>query len=266
MPIMAKDKKSTPKLDMRSYLFDVSVKDLDKKIDLEHKRLAYKHQVTRVYTLLFAFTLAISGLFMIFALISDESIDPQTISTFLPMVLGAVSAYVLGQKFNRISKDKIEDLSTEKTIKEKIVEVHKSDMTAYLDELVSLNLTNLALYYKQVERHTNKSFWSGLIAAIMAFLLLVTGTAMALVTEDNYLSSALVSASGLLSGFISSIFFSLYNRTVIQMKKYHDNLIQAQNTLLAFRVLDSIKNDDSRDKTIHMMAEELVKPINANKV
>jgi hypothetical protein len=50
--------------------------------------------------------------------------------------------------------------------------------------------------------------------------------------------SFVATASGVVVEFISGVFFYLYNRTVRQLKDYHDSLLDVQNILLSFRIVE----------------------------
>ena len=72
--------------------------------------------------------------------------------------------------------------------------------------------------------------------------------------------STISAASGIITEFISSIFFYLYNRTVRQLKEYHDSLIAVQNVLLAFKLIHGITDPDKQaDATQQMITVLLAK-------
>lgn len=54
--------------------------------------------------------------------------------------------------------------------------------------------------------------------------------------------------------FISGIFFYLYSRTVQQLKAYHNSLLNVQNVLLSFKLID-----DSDPKMRSEMIREMLK-------
>ena len=73
----------------------------------------------------------------------------------------------------------------------------------------------------------------------VGFLLVMTVLAIGFTDRANAATIAyLSSGAGILTEIISGIFFYLYNRTVRQMKTYHDSLLAAQNILLSFKLLD----------------------------
>jgi hypothetical protein len=93
---------------------------------------------------------------------------------------------------------------------------------SYFDSLVRINVENLAAYYGLVKVQTDKSFAVSVIMGIAGFILIAFG----LLSHES--TTTVASASGVITEFIAAVFFYLYNRTVRQMKEYHDTLISAQ--------------------------------------
>lgn len=60
--------------------------------------------------------------------------------------------------------------------------------------------------------------------------------------------------------FISGVFFYLYNRTVLQLKAYHDSLLDVQNVLLSFRCVEGagINDEAQRIEIIKQMLAYLL--------
>lgn len=117
----------------------------------------------------------------------------------------------------------------------------------YFDRLVDINLSNLADYYFLIKDQANKGFSASLLASSLGFLLIAGGLAYGLFDKANSQMVTYVSAtSGVITEFIAAVFFYIYNRTVRQMKGYHDNLLTVQNILLAFKIVDKTQNDSER--------------------
>ena len=102
------------------------------------------------------------------------------------------------------------------------------------------------------EDPTDKSFVVSIAMGIAGFLLICFG----LVSRQN--TSTVAAGSGVITEFIAAVFFYLYNRTIRQMKDYHDTLISVQNVLLAFKMLDEINNDSEKARMIGLMLSHLV--------
>ena len=121
----------------------------------------------------------------------------------------------------------------------------KSDDPVFMALLVQGNMENLRKNYFMVWNHADKSFWVALIVGIIGFFLLCSGLAMAyLGSADGTIPgiASLTSAAGLITEFISSIFFVLHNRTVQQLERYHESLLRVQKITIAMWIQSSIED------------------------
>lgn len=133
---------------------------------------------------------------------------------------------------------------------------------SYFDRLVDINVTNLDAYYGLVKVHTNNSFLFSMSAGCIGFLLIVTGLIMGFTNVTNAQIISYVSAgAGIITEFIAGVFFYLYNRTVIQLKEYHDSLIHVQNILLSFKIVGDTKDDTQRNAMMELMMKCLIAPM-----
>lgn len=124
----------------------------------------------------------------------------------------------------------------------------------YFNELVSINVTNLREYYHMVKTHAQQSFLASVFAGLFGFVLIAVGLGVAFFQERSDQSAAfLATGAGMLTEFISGVFFYLYNRTIRQLKDYHDSLLDVQNVLLTFKVLE-----DSVPEARPEMLEDIV--------
>jgi hypothetical protein len=134
-----------------------------------------------------------------------------------------------------------------------------TETPSYFDKLVRINIENLAEYYSLIKVHTNNSFRISAISGVVGFLLIVIGlvTGFANVTETQYLAYVITGA-GILIEFISGIFFYLYNRTIRELKGYHDSLLVVQNILLSFKIIEEITDDQQKATMLGKMLEFLM--------
>jgi small-conductance mechanosensitive channel len=130
---------------------------------------------------------------------------------------------------------------------------------SYFDSLVEINVTNLAEYYVLVKAHTNNSFRASMIAGVIGFGFILSGLGIGLFGGANTQTLAYVSAaSGVAVEFISGIFFYLYNKTVRQLKEYHDSLISVQNILLSFKIVEDTKDDTQKAHMVNQMLAYII--------
>jgi hypothetical protein len=119
--------------------------------------------------------------------------------------------------------------------------------------LVDINLRKLSDYYSLVEQHAARSFITSIVAGSAGFALLTLGLLLGFFLKKSDTISYLTSGAGLITEFIAAIFFYLYNRTVRQLKEYHDSLLDVQNVFIAFRVVRSVKDDKQGEVTTKML-------------
>ncbi len=130
---------------------------------------------------------------------------------------------------------------------------------SYFDRLVDINVTNLEAYYGLVKIHTNNSFQVSIAAGCIGFVLIITGLILGFTNITNAPSISYLSAgAGIITEFIAGVFFYLYNRTVRQLKEYHDSLIRVQNILLSFKIVGDTKDDDRKNILMELMLKCLI--------
>lgn len=78
------------------------------------------------------------------------------------------------------------------------------------------------------------------------------------IQESKYIAF-ISSGSGVLIEFIAGVFFYLYNKTVIQLKDYHDSLIEVQNILLSFKIVGDTDDADKQASLMELMLKYLIK-------
>lgn len=131
---------------------------------------------------------------------------------------------------------------------------------AYFDRLVDINLTNLSAYYGLVKLHANNGFLLATGAGAIGFTLLLVGLMVgyfgdpATTRDITYLAAG----AGLLTEFISAVFFYIYNKTVSQLKDYHDSLLAVQNVLLSLKLVGDTEDAKQKATMVGQMLHYLV--------
>jgi hypothetical protein len=134
--------------------------------------------------------------------------------------------------------------------------VNKED--EYFAKLINVNLSNIEAYYLLVKAQSDNSFRLTLACAIAGFIVLMAGILLSFIKGTDNSATTITVASGVLIEFISAIFFYLYNKSVIQLNSYHDKLIDVQDTMLALKVSQDIKNDEVlKNQTLKYLTEAL---------
>lgn len=134
----------------------------------------------------------------------------------------------------------------------------RKDTDTYFDRLVGINVDNLGDYYTLVKQNTAQSFKLSAIVGVIGFAVLIAGLAAGYLDETYRNISYATAGAGAIIEMISGVFFWLYNRTVIQLKEYHDSLIDVQNILLSFKLIEDTKDVTKRAAMIQKMIEFLV--------
>jgi hypothetical protein len=65
-------------------------------------------------------------------------------------------------------------------------------------------------------------------------------------TANSELITVVSVAAGIITNFVAAIFFYLYNRTVQQLKGYHDSLLDVQNILLSFKIVGDLTDESQK--------------------
>lgn len=125
---------------------------------------------------------------------------------------------------------------------------------------IKLSYKYLDEYYEQTKTQAKNGFYVTIGVAIFGAVILCVGIVLMFwgKTEPAYVTCG----SGVLVEFISSIFFYLYNKTIISMRNYHDKLVLSQNVSIALKVADSIDNEEKNSSKVKII-DELLKNINS---
>jgi hypothetical protein len=171
-------------------------------------------------------------------------------------------AEILNAKKNILKKPVSEQQVIRATPAENVAETDIISPTryTYFDKLVEINLTNLEAYYSMVKAHANNSFIVVIYSGILGFLLIITGLCYGFfwTTADKTITY-IAAGSGVITEFISGIFFYIYNKTVGQLKDYHDSLLHVQNVLLSFKLIGDIADPAERAGMLKQVLDSIMK-------
>ena len=94
---------------------------------------------------------------------------------------------------------------------------------------------------------------------LIGFALIGVGIRLAVTSDAHSPSVATLSGlAGIVTEFISAVFFYLYSKTVRQLKEYHDSLLAVQNILLSFKLVGDTSDAQEKAKMISVMLDYLV--------
>jgi Cyanobacterial TRADD-N associated 2-Transmembrane domain len=120
--------------------------------------------------------------------------------------------------------------------------------------LLLINVSALDGYIAQARLQAEQSFRLTRWIAALGSLLIGGGVALGIVLntigKPTLEAAYLAAIAGVLTEFISGVFFYLYNRTLQQINRFHDRLVYMQQLsmsyLAASLVADAAKRDDAR--------------------
>ena len=151
----------------------------------------------------------------------------------------------LAKKFSEI----VDEASKEKKDYTGKLEVAEGD--AAFKYLLLIQVSALEGYVAQTRGQAEQSFQLCKRVAIVGFIIIAAGIIVGIVsnfTETMQLKVAyLASTAGILTEFVSGVFFYLYNRTLQQLNLFHDKLLATQQISMSFLSNSLISKVETRD-------------------
>lgn len=129
----------------------------------------------------------------------------------------------------------------------------------FFNNLVKINFKYIDKYYLQTQIQADKAFLMSAIAGFVGLLILAAGIVQMYVAADRE-PGYVTTAAGVLSEFIASIFFFLYNKTVVRMADYHRKLVLTQNISLALRITQDMPEQNrlaAQEKLIDRLTSDV---------
>lgn len=148
---------------------------------------------------------------------------------------------------------------------EKISDDEKEEIKEKVDEDVFENSIKLSYkyldeYYSQTREQAEKGFY--VTVAVAAFGAGLIAMGIVIMYRGEIEPAYVTCAAGVITEFISAIFFYLYNRTITSMSSYHNKLVLSQNISIALKVADSLPEEE-KNKSKDLIIEELLKNVNS---
>jgi len=239
--------------------------DIEVRIAQIEAEMRARTRRTRYVLLLSGVPIVIGSLVAIFSKSTESSADAALIGWTVAgyAFFGGAVALFLGQR--RMSA--LEQEYAVLTAKKRILSPPQTSpgegtvpQGSYFDRLVDINLTNLGAYYGLVKVHANNGFLIATVAGAIGFALVIFGLILGLVGDPTKAKdvSQVAAAAGVITEFIAGIFFYLYNKTVRQLKDYHDSLLAVQNVLLSFKLVGDTQDSAEKARMIGQMLLYLV--------
>lgn len=129
---------------------------------------------------------------------------------------------------------------------------------------IKTSYTYLDRYYDQTQQQAKSGFRITMGVALFGAGLICFGIWRLFSGDNETITPAYITCgSGVITEFISSIFFAMYNKTVTSMNSYHDKLVLSQNIAFALRVAGEMEGMGEKNKAKLAIINELVKDVNA---
>ena len=124
---------------------------------------------------------------------------------------------------------------------------------------IKMSYKYLDQYYLQTKEQAQKGFLATMLVAGFGALLIAGGIIAMYVgaVEPSYITCGV----GVITEFISAVFFYLYNKTVSSMSNYHNKLVLSHNISTALKVAESLP-DSHQIEAKNLLVSELLKDIN----
>lgn len=195
------------------------------------------------------------GILLVFGLLED--IGAKIFIFFGVLIFASlinVSVFILNKLYSRFIE--------KKTIQRDINQLQEHLSEDFFTNLIRINFKYIDKYYLQTQVQANRSFTLAAVAAVVSLLIIVIGILMMYYGNNDKLTAAyMTTISGLLGEFISTVFFYLYNRTVLEMSQYHQKLVLTQNVSLALKIAQELADIDKSKAQVGLI-ESLTKDIN----
>jgi hypothetical protein len=148
-----------------------------------------------------------------------------------------------------------EKATTEKqSYTEKLETATGDDIFKYL---LLINVSALEGYVAQTRMQAQQSFNLSGVIAIVGFLIVAAGILSNVLGYAEFKAAYLASIAGILTEFISGIFFYLYSRTLQQLNIFSDKLATTQQISMSFLANslmdDKTKKDESRSELAKLL-------------
>jgi hypothetical protein len=174
-------------------------------------------------------------------------------------VTAAVTTWVVSSlsKYLRTSLD--DARKEKKTYSDKLENAEGDEIFKYI---LLMSSAALEEYVAQTRLQAQQSFLSSTGVAMVGFILLSIGIGLAFwasFTGKSDLNAAYLAAvAGLLTEFISGVFFYLYSRTLQQINRFHDRLISSQHVAMSFLAISLLEEQTHKEATQAELAKLLL--------
>lgn len=127
--------------------------------------------------------------------------------------------------------------------------------------LMLMDTASIEAYTAQTRIQAEQSFTICKYVAGLGFGLIFFGSIIGIWSHfaGNILDTAYLTAiAGILSEFISGIFFVLYNKTIEQVNRFHDKMMTSKKEIISLLAQDVIGDATKKDDTMAELSKTLM--------
>lgn len=139
--------------------------------------------------------------------------------------------------------------------------LHEEVQNDIFENSIKMSYKYLDQYYLQIRDQAQKGFFVTVCVSVFGAILIGVGIVLMFMDITN--PSYITCASGVITEFIATIFFYMYNKTVTSMSKYHNKLVLSHNISIALKVADTLPEED-KVKSKNLIISELLKDMNSH--
>jgi hypothetical protein len=188
------------------------------------------------------------------------------LSPFIPSdILVVVILYILLQSFINRYNLRIDNLDVEKNQQErkeiikKITESVNNSDSGNISDVILLNLNQINEYYKINQNQAKNSFRLSSFLILTGFIAIMFAIFSPNFNDKITTDISLISGiSGILAQFIGGANFIIYNKTITQLNIYYQQLIKAQDTMLAIELCNKVQEPEQKSKLIEKLIITLI--------
>lgn len=129
----------------------------------------------------------------------------------------------------------------------------------FFTTLVEINFKYIDKYYLQTQVQADNSFYLSRLAAVLSLIIIGAGIVGMFfgLTSPAYVTTA----AGVIGELFATVFFYLYNRTILKMGQYHQKLVLTQNISLALKITEQLPPEQKSQAQMTLI-KSLTKNIN----
>lgn len=110
--------------------------------------------------------------------------------------------------------------------------------------LLLIDTAALEGYVLQTKIQAEQSFRLSKYVAVIGFMIIATGIGYSIIGQNNLSAAYIAALAGVMTEFISGIFFYLYNKTLQQINIFHDKLSASRQISIGF-LAECLKNKEN---------------------